>query len=70
MLEVKKRENESAAGLIRRFTKKMSESGTLATVRKLKFKNRQKSDLKKKREAIKKAAYKKKVDYLRKIGKI
>jgi ribosomal protein S21 len=70
MIEVKKSENESTIGLIKRFTKKIKESGILSSARYLRFRNRPKSDLRKKKEAIKKVQRKKKIDYLRKLGKI
>jgi len=70
MIEVKKNENESTIGLIKRFTKKIKESEILSLVRDSRFRNRPKSDLRKKKEAIKKAELKKKIDYLRKLGKI
>ncbi len=70
MIEVKKSENESTIGLIKRFTKKIKESGILPLARNLRFRSRPKSDLRKKKEAIKKVQRKKKIDYLRKLGKI
>jgi ribosomal protein S21 len=70
MIEVKKSENESTIVLIKRFTKKIKESGILSSARYLRFRNRPKSDLRKKKEAIKKVQRKKKIDYLRKLGKI
>jgi ribosomal protein S21 len=70
MIEVRKSENESSVGLIKRFTKKIKESGVLILARKLRFRDRPKSNLRKKKEAIKRAQNKKKMDYLRKLGKI
>ena len=70
MIEVKKGENESTIGLIKRFTKKIKESGILSSARYLRFRNRPKSNLRKKKEAIKRVQLKKKIDYLRKLGKI
>lgn len=70
MIEVKKNENESTAGLIKRFTKRIKESGILIRARDLRFRKRPKSNLREKREAIKRAQQKKQLDYLRKLGKI
>ncbi|MCX6731546.1 MAG: hypothetical protein NTX55_00985 [Candidatus Parcubacteria bacterium] len=70
MIEVRKSENESTIGLIKRFTKKIKESGILFSARSSRFRNRPKSDLRKKKDAIKKVQQKKKMDYLRKLGKI
>lgn len=70
MVEVTKKENESSASLIRRFTRKMQESGILSRAKGLRFKKRALSDLKKKEKALKKDKHKKKLEYLRKLGKI
>ncbi len=70
MIEVKKGENESTISLIKRFTKKIKESEILISARNSRFRNRPKSNLRKKKEAIKRAELKKKMDYLRKLGKI
>ena len=70
MIEVKKSGSESTFNLIRRFTKKIQESGVLRRVRRLKFKTRPKSELRKKEDAIKKAKQKQRMEYLRKLGRI
>ena len=70
MIEVKKRENESSLSLIRRFGKKIKQSSNLKLVRKLRFKSRPKSKLRKKEDALKREAYRKKMEYLYKLGKI
>jgi ribosomal protein S21 len=70
MIEIKKNENESTINLIRRFTKKVQGSGILKRVRQRQFRKRPKSELQKKEEAIKKTKIKKRMDYLRKLGKI
>ena len=70
MIEVKKKENESAAGLMRRFSQRVKSSGNLPIARSWRFRARPKSKLKKKEDALKKVAYTKKTDLLRKLGKI
>lgn len=70
MIEVRKNDNESIASLIRRFGRRVQEAGILARARHLRFNARPKSDIKKKKEAMKKVLTKKKLDYLRKLGKI
>jgi ribosomal protein S21 len=70
MVEVKKSENESTAGLIKRFSKKIKESNILNQARDLRFKNRPKSRLSQKKEALKKVRRQKHLVYLRKLGKI
>lgn len=70
MIEVKKRENESFLSLIKRFGKKVKQSSNLKLVKKLRFKSRPKSKLRKKEDALKRETYRKKMEYLYKIGKI
>ena len=70
MIEVKKKESESTASLMRRFSQIVKLSGNLPKVRSLRFRARPKSKLKKKEDALKKDAYRKKIDFLKKLGKI
>lgn len=70
MIEVKKKDNESSLSLIRRFTQKIKQSGNLIRVRSLRFKTRPKSELRKKEDALKREAYRKKTELLKKLGKI
>lgn len=51
-LEVKKKEKESSQNLVHRFTKTVRQSGLLIQVRSKQFKKRAKSELAKKRSAI------------------
>jgi ribosomal protein S21 len=69
-VEVQKKENESTASLIRRFSHKLQQSGNLARVRLLRFKKRPKTELSKKKTAIWRIAKKKEIEHLRKLGKI
>ena len=70
MIEVKKKESESTASLMRRFSQRVKLSGNLPKVRSLRFKTRPKSKLKKKEDALKRTAYAAKTALLRKLGKI
>lgn len=70
MIEVKRKDTESTASLLRRFTKKIRESGILPKIRSSRYKTRSQSDLQKKKTALKKAKSKQKLEYLRKLGKI
>ncbi|RJQ30752.1 hypothetical protein C4572_03735 [Candidatus Parcubacteria bacterium] len=70
MIEVKKKESETTAGLMRRFSQRVKLSGNLSKVRSHRFKTRPKSELKKKEDALKREAYRKKTELLRKLGKI
>ncbi len=70
MIEVQKKENESTASLLRRFSHKLRQSGNLARVHSLQFKRRKKSDLSRKKSAIWRIDKKKEIERLRKLGKI
>jgi len=68
-LEVKRQDKESSQGLIRRFTKKLQQSGTLFRVRKTRYKNRPKSRQMRKRAALRREETKKEYEKLSKLGK-
>ena len=70
MIEVKKKDNESTAGLMRRFSQRVKLSGNLPKVRSLRFRARPKSKLKKKEDALKRTTYAAKTALLKKLGKI
>lgn len=70
MVEVKNKGNEPFERLLRRFTKKIIQSGKLLQARKVRFKKKDKT----KREYKEASAYRRDIqderDYLRKIGKL
>lgn len=70
VVEVQKKENESTASLLRRFSRKLRQAGNLGRARLLQFKRRPKSKLSKKKEAMWRIARKKEVEHLKKLGKI
>ncbi|MBX4201097.1 hypothetical protein KW786_03135 [Candidatus Parcubacteria bacterium] len=57
-LEVKKKERESSQNLVHRFTKVVRQSGILLQVRGKQFRKRAKSDLAKKRSALRRVQLK------------
>ncbi len=70
MVEVKQKINESFEKLIRRFTKKIIQSGKLLQARKVRFQNERKNKRKFKSAAIYRLKAQDQRDYLKKIGKI
>ena len=70
MVEVRKRENESAGSLLRRFSKILQRSGFLAHARKGRYHVSPQSAYQKKREALRRLDWEKKNKELRKLGKI
>ncbi len=69
-VEVKKTGNENALGLIRRFQKRVQESGVLPRVRSLRYNERSLSKLKVKRGRLKKLTKKTEYERLKKLGKL
>lgn len=70
MIEVKRKEGETISNLVRRFNQKIKDSNVLMRARSNKFKRRPLSDLNKKKIAITRINKKKRVEYLKKLGKI
>jgi len=69
-VEVKKTGTENALGLIRRFQKRVQESGILPRVRSLRYNERTQSKLKRKRGTLKVIKRRKEYEKLRKMGKL
>lgn len=69
-LEVKKQNRETSQALIRRFTRRIQQSGILHRARKIRFKERKKSEQMKKRAALRREELKREYERLEKLGKI
>lgn len=69
MIEVKKRERETPESLIRRFSRRVQQSGTLQRVRKIRFRQEEKSKPKRRDEALYKVKIRKEIARLKKMGK-
>lgn len=69
-VEVVKTNNETPASLIRRFTKRVQESGIVKRAKSLRYNERTKSEYKRKQAALKRLANRKEKDKLRRLGKI
>ncbi|MBU0707778.1 30S ribosomal protein S21 [Patescibacteria group bacterium] len=70
MVEVRRKDGESGEGLIRRFTRKVQQSGVLLRAKKKRFYEQPKSKREMKEDAIRKKGVREKRDYLKKIGKL
>jgi ribosomal protein S21 len=68
MLTVRKREGESATGLMYRFNKRVKQSGLIKEVRKRRFTHRKTSGLKVKLSALHREAAKKEYQHKKKMG--
>ncbi|OGI21351.1 MAG: hypothetical protein A2808_01655 [Candidatus Moranbacteria bacterium RIFCSPHIGHO2_01_FULL_55_24] len=69
MIQVKKKEKETAESLIRRFSRRVQQSGVLRQVRKKRFHQTEKSRDKRRDEALYKVDIRKEISRLKKLGK-
>ena len=69
MIEVRKKDKESSENLIRRFTRRVQQSGVLMHVRKTRFRKDEKSKREKREEALYKIKIRKEIEKLKKLGK-
>lgn len=67
-LEVKKQNRETSQGLVRRFQKRIQQSGLLLRARKIRFRERKKSEQLKKRAALRREELRKEYERLKKLG--
>lgn len=70
MLEARRRDGESAASLVSRFTKRVKQSGILKEVRSRRFKARPINRNKRRVYALKREEKKQEFEALRKLGKL
>jgi len=70
VVEVRKRERESSEGLLRRFSRKVQQSGLLLKARKVRFREPEKNDTQLRKDALRKLEIQKERDFLRKTGKL
>lgn len=69
-LEIKKQNRETVQGLVRRFARRIQQSGILLEARKKRFKARGKSEQMKKRAALRREELRKHYEKLKKMGEI
>lgn len=69
MVEVKRKDRESIEGMIRRFTKKLQQSGNIYRARKIRFHQKNKSRTVLKEEAKRKNMIMERREYLKKLGR-
>jgi len=70
LVEVKRKEGETPESLLRRFTKRVQQSGVLIRAKKNRFYERPKNKRAQKEDALRRKALREEKDYLRKIGKL
>lgn len=70
VIEVKKNNNENNASVLRRFSRRIQESGIIHKVKNSRYNERKESKLKVKKSALKRMGHRKEIEKLRKLGKI
>jgi len=68
-LEIKKEERETSQSLVRRFSRRMKQSGILLRARRNRFKKKAKSPQMKKKSALRREQLRKEYEKLEKMGK-
>ena len=68
-LEIKKNERETSQNLVRRFSRRMKQSGILLRARRARFKKRAKSRQMRKKSALRREQLKKEYEQMEKMGK-
>ncbi len=70
VIEVKKNPNENNASVLRRFSRRIQESGIVRKIKGSRYSMRKESKLKIKKSALKKMERRKEIEKLRKLGKM
>lgn len=70
MVEVKRKDGESYESLLRRFTRKVQQSGVLIRARRNRFYDPPKSKIMQRQDAVKRGELREKKEELKKLGKI
>lgn len=70
VIEVKKNSNENDASILRRFSRRVQESGIIHKVKGGRYNERKESKLKVKKSALKRMQKRKEIEVLKKLGKI
>jgi len=70
VIEVKKNPNENNPGVLRRFSRRVQESGIIQKVKGSRYNERKESKLKVKKSALKRMIKRREIEKLRKLGKV
>ena len=70
VIEVRKNPNENNSGILRRFSRRIQESGIIRKVKSARYNIRKESKLKVKKSALKRMARRKEIEKLKKLGKM
>ena len=70
VVEVEKNSNENSASLLRRFSRKVHEANIIRKAKNSRYNNRKPSSLKIKEDALRRIRKRKRIERLKKLGKI
>lgn len=70
MIEVKRKDNESTGSLLRRFSKRIQQSGLLLQARSSRFRDKDKSKTERRKSALRRNQVVAEKERLRKLGKL
>ncbi|KKQ27766.1 MAG: hypothetical protein US45_C0002G0009 [Candidatus Nomurabacteria bacterium GW2011_GWA1_37_20] len=70
VIEVRKNPNENNSSILRRFSRRIQESGIIRKVKSARYNIRKESKLKVKKSALKRMARRKEIEKLKKLGKM
>mgnify|MGYP001612661742 CR=1 FL=1 len=70
VIEVRKNPNENNSSILRRFSRRIQESGIIRKVKGARYNVRKESKLKIKKGALKRMARRKEIEHLKKLGKM
>ncbi len=70
VIEVRKNPNENNSSILRRFSRRIQESGIIRKVKGARYNLREESKLKVKKSALKRMARRKEIEHLKKLGKM
>lgn len=70
VIEVKKNPNENNSSILRRFSRRIQESGIIRKVKGARYNLREESKLKVKKSALKRLARRAEIEHLKKLGKM
>ncbi len=70
VIEVKKNPNENNSSILRRFSRRIQESGIVRKVKGARYNERKESKLKVKKSALKRMARRIEIEHLKKLGKM
>lgn len=70
MAEAKRKKGESFESMLRRFNKKLQQSGKLLQSRKIRYHQRHDSRTKSRQDALRRLSVKSQKEYLKKVGKL